>query len=141
HMESLENTAAEAAGTEPLRAAITNRVDGTTLVDLFATEDWWRARRGSWPLSRVVIGSSVASFGDLQLGDQDKSIVATARRARVGSGFGLVAGRAVQVAAARIDARDDVAPVLVLAKPFDDTALGAIADHTHLTLAVVNGDR
>jgi hypothetical protein len=139
HMESLENTVTEAAGTEPLRAAITNRVDGTTLVDLFATEDWWRARRGTWPLSRVVIGSSVASFGDLQLGDQDRAIVAAARKARVASGFGLVAGRPVQIAAARIDAREEVAPVLVLAKPFNDTLLAAMADQSHLALAIVNG--
>ena len=140
HFETLENTATEAAGTEPLRAAITNRVDGTTLVDLFATEDWWRARRSSFPLSRVVIGSTVATFGDLQIGDQDRAIVASARKTRIASGFALVAGRPVQIAAARIDAREEVAPVLVLGRPFEESTLAGLAEQTHLALLIAKGE-
>jgi hypothetical protein len=134
HFDALESTVTEAAGTEPLRAAITNRVDGPTLVDLFATEDWWRARRGAFPLTRVVIGSAVATHGDLQIGEQDKAIVANARKTRVASGFALVSDRPLAIAAARIDAREEVAPVLVLGKPFDDNALTALADQSRLAL-------
>ncbi len=136
HFELFEGSASEAAGTEPLRAAIKNRVDGTTLVDLFATEDWWRAKRQSFPFTRVVIGSSVASFGDLAIGEQDRAIVAQARKTRIASGMALVAGRPVQIAAARIDEREEVAPVLVLGQPFDESMLRGLADRSQLGLAI-----
>src|SRR4051812_26502951 len=41
----VEREVTSAAGVEPLRAAIQNRVDGPTLVDLFENEDWWRPYR------------------------------------------------------------------------------------------------
>src|SRR5262245_51716637 len=40
--DALEKAVGVAARVEPLRAALANRVDGPTLVDLFETEDWWR---------------------------------------------------------------------------------------------------
>jgi hypothetical protein len=141
YLESLENIASEAATTEPLRAAVNNRVDSTTLVDLFATEDWWRGRRATWSLSRVVSGGTVASFGDLQIGDQDRAIVANARSKRVGSGFAAVAGHPIQLAAARIEALDDSAPVLVLGKSFEESTLNRMAEQSHLALVITSGDR
>ncbi len=41
----LEEDARAAVRLEPLRAAIRDRVDQTTLVDLFTSEDWWRPYR------------------------------------------------------------------------------------------------
>ena len=136
-LEAVEAAAVEAAGTEPLRAAIKNRVDAGTLVDLFATEDWWRARRTAFALSRVVVGSQVATFGELPLGQQDRSIVAAARKARSASGYGVAAGHLIRIGAARIDAREEVAPVLVLASPLDEAALRQVAEHTQLGLVLV----
>jgi hypothetical protein len=140
-LEALEAAATEAAGMEPLRAAISNKVDATTMVDLFATEDWWRAKRTAFPLSRTVVGSSVATFGDLPLGEQDRDIVATARKARVASGYVVVEGRAIRLGAARIDVREEVAPVLVLGLPLDESALRKLADRTQMGLVLSAGEK
>jgi Protein kinase domain len=141
HFELLEATTSEAANSEHLRAAIKNRVDGATLVDLFATEDWWKTRRAAFALTRVVIGSSVASFGDLAIGEQDRQIVGQARKTRVGSGMAVVGGRPAQIAAARIEARDEVAPVLVLGQYFEEGMLRALADRTQLGLLLAAADK
>src|SRR5688500_13158399 len=43
--EALRERAKVAAGLEPLRSALSDRVDVPTVVDLFATEEWWRHYR------------------------------------------------------------------------------------------------
>src|SRR5262245_56654801 len=42
---ALEAKATAAAAIQPLHAALTNQVDGHTLIDLFETEEWWKPVR------------------------------------------------------------------------------------------------
>lgn len=126
----LESHAVTAAETKPLLAALDNKIDGITLVDLFQSEDWWRDVRAEFPMARVVMGSEVlATYGAPDPGTKDREVVSEARKNPVASAV-LLIGNPPQptfVLAARLKGAPAVAeksPVLVLAKVVDRGFLG-----------------
>ena len=125
-----------AAGIEPLRAALSSRVDVATLVDLFATEDWWRPFRDEVIASRLVVGDAVAHHGPVDLGTFDQSVVAGARRNQQAGEVVAVGGRPLVFAAARVDLNIKGDPVVVLAMPLELKMLEAVAARTKLSLVL-----
>jgi hypothetical protein len=125
---AVESRATAGAGLPPLRAALDAKVDGPTLVDLFQTEDWWRSFRDEFVATRVVVGDQVATFGKVEMRDEDRGLVAGARKSRVASQVLSIKGRPFFAAAARIDALEEFTPVLVLLKPFEASAVQELAD-------------
>ena len=129
---ALEAKATEIATIPPLHAALTNQVDGHTLIDLFETEEWWRPVRDEFRAVRVIVGDQVlASQGKLDIGTADHDLVAAARKDEVVSGVAVVAGAPVVLAAVHIPVLADLAPVLVLANPIDAAAIRALSDRTN----------
>ncbi|MES1206841.1 MAG: hypothetical protein ABUS79_12965, partial [Pseudomonadota bacterium] len=55
--QPLEDQVARAAAVPELKAALADRVDAATLLDLFETEDWWAPFRGRD--AAVLIGAQV----------------------------------------------------------------------------------
>lgn len=139
HLRNVETAATSAAAVEPLRAALANRVDGPTLVDLFENEDWWRPYRQDWTMTRVVLGDQVATFG-LEIGDEDRQLVMAARKQRAAAGVVAAKKRAFLAGSSRIDALENAEPVLVLMKPLDHSVLQEIADRTQLSLMVADAN-
>ena len=129
--EALETKISAVVAIPPLQAALTNQVDGHTLVDLFETEEWWRPVRDEFKALRLISGGDLlAAQGKLDIGTADRDLVATARKQRVTSALVLVNGIPLVLAAARIPVTEAAAPVLVLANPLDIAALQALADRT-----------
>ncbi len=138
-LEFLRSRARMAAGLEPLRAALSSRVDAATLIDLFATEDWWRPYRDEVIASRVVVGDSVAHHGPVDLGTFDQSVVAGARRNQQAGEVVAVGGRPLVIAAARVDLNMKGDPVVVLAMPLELKMLEGVAARTKLSLVLTDG--
>src|SRR5688572_26324823 len=59
-LENLRLRAKAAADLEPLKAALSDRVDIPTVVDLLSTEDWWRGYRDDMAATRLIFGNQVA---------------------------------------------------------------------------------
>ena len=77
----------------PLQAALTNQVDGHTLLDLFETEEWWRPVRDEFKGLRLISGGELmAAQGKLDLGSADRELVAAARKNGVTSSLVVVNG-------------------------------------------------
>jgi hypothetical protein len=138
-LDALRARAKMAAGLEPLRAALSSRVDIPTIVDLFASEDWWRPYREEVLASRLIIGEMVAHHGSVDLGEADQTVVAAARRNQLGAEVVAVGGRPLMVAAARVDLNIKGDPVLVLAMPLELKTLDGVATRTKLSLLLTDG--
>jgi len=131
HRLALEAKATATAAIQPLHAALSNQVDGHTLVDLFETEEWWRSVRDEFKALRLIVGDQIlVSQGKLDLGTADKELVAAARKEQVASGVGVVKGVPLVLVAAHVQVMDNLAPVLVLANAFDVATVQALADRT-----------
>jgi Protein kinase domain len=127
----LEAKATAVAAIPPLHAALTNQVDGHTLIDLFETEDWWRPVREEFKALRLIVGDQLlVSQGTLDLGTADRELVVAARKDQIASGLAIVKGVPVVLIAVRIPVMDNLAPVLVLGNAFDVAAVQALADRT-----------
>jgi tRNA A-37 threonylcarbamoyl transferase component Bud32 len=136
---ALVERASEAAAVGPLRAALGSRVDGPTLDDLLATEDWWRPFREQMTGSRVVLSDVRAGQG-VDLGETDGAVVAAARSA--GSAAEIVAprGQPLMLGAARVElAGSQEHPVVILVRAFDARALQSLAERTRLDLMLTDG--
>ena len=132
HRLALEAKATAAAALPPLHAALTNQVDGHTLIDLFETEEWWRPVRDEFKALRVISGDQIlVTQGKLDLGTADKDLVAGARKDQVASGVGVVKGVPLVLTAARVQVMENLAPVLVLGNAFDIATVQALADRTN----------
>src|SRR6185295_19231379 len=71
---------AGATATRPLLAALSDRVDGATLMDLFREEDWWSEVRSEFQVARVIVGEKVlVTTGSPDPGLRDREVVAQAR--------------------------------------------------------------
>ncbi|HET6147070.1 MAG TPA: serine/threonine-protein kinase [Polyangia bacterium] len=128
---ALESRATAAAAIQPLHAALTTRVDGHTLIDLFETEEWWRPVREEWKAARLIVGEQLmASQGKLDLGTADRELVAAARKDQVASGVAVVKGVPVLLVAVRVPVMDQLAPVLVLGNELEIATVQALADRT-----------
>jgi hypothetical protein len=122
---AMEARTLDAAATKPLNAALENKVDGPTLVDLFDNEDWWRPMREQYPATRVIVGDFLfAAQGKLDLGTQDKPVVKEARQNKVASAAVNIGGVPYLIGAARMPSLGNREPVLVLARrnPVDPAA-------------------
>jgi hypothetical protein len=137
-VEGLRDRAKMAAGVEPLRSALADRVDVPTVVDLFATEEWWRLYRDEMAASRVIVGDAVAHHGSLDLGASDRDVVIAARKQGSAAEVAAVGGRAVVLAAARMDVGVRGEPVVVLARPLDGRILHEVAERNDLGLMITD---
>src|SRR2546425_4604858 len=55
----MEKKVRHAATLKPLNAAVRDRVDGPTLIDLFDDEDWWQPYRDEVAGAQVTVGNRV----------------------------------------------------------------------------------
>jgi sensor domain CHASE-containing protein len=138
-LENLRLRAKAAADLEPLKAALSDRVDIPTVVDLLSTEDWWRGYRDEMAATRLIFGNQVAHQGTLDLGTNDSGAVLTARQDGPAAQIISLGGRPVMVAAARVDINAKGDPTVVLAKPFDVKSLNQVAARTQLSLLLTDG--
>ncbi|HET6281724.1 MAG TPA: serine/threonine-protein kinase [Polyangia bacterium] len=125
--KALEDRALVAAGTKPLNAALENNVDGPTLVDLFDSEDWWKAYREEFVATRVIVGAELlAAHGKIDIGSSDSAVVKEARRQKVSSAPVTIGGQTFLIAAARLPSLADREPVLVLLKKIDPPPVAVV---------------
>jgi len=125
---SLVAKARAAAALPRLRAALASHVDAPTIVDLFATEGWWRPIRDEFKISRLVTATEVATFGQFETKGDDGPLVVTARKEGSASAFLVVKSQPYLVAAVRLsNGASESASVLLLAKACDPSWLGDIA--------------
>jgi hypothetical protein len=123
----LEAEVAEGAAVPGLKAALTDRVDGPTMLDLFETEDWWAPFRAR-DTAVLVNGQVVAARGEKNP-PNPRGLSASGLQPGVTSGI-LVGARPVLAAAALIAlaGRAD-ATTLLLTTPVDVGALAAAVGH------------
>src|SRR6185295_3946576 len=82
----LEARAERAAALKPLIAAVGSHIDGPTLIDLFAHEDWWQPFRGEFASARVIVGNGLlGAWGTFDPGAIETPLVQAARKGRVNS--------------------------------------------------------
>jgi hypothetical protein len=111
-----------------LKAALAAKVDGPTLVDLFATEGWWRPYRDEFKVSRLVTATDVATYGQFDNAADDRPLVPLARKEGSASAFLLVKSQPYLITAVRMGAiPSDTATVLMLAKALDPSWLNDLA--------------
>jgi serine/threonine-protein kinase len=128
---ALEARATIVAAIQPLHAALTNQVDGHTLIDLFESEEWWRPVRDDFRTVRLIVGEQVmATLGKVDIGTADRELVVAARKHQVASGVAVVKGVPLVLVAVRVPVMDNLAPVVVLANPLDVSVVQALADRT-----------
>lgn len=117
---ALEAEVARAAQVPELRAALTERVDGATIVDLFDTEDWWTPFKGR-DAAIVTGGRLLAVHGDKDL-PLPIGLISRAPESSVSAGL-LVGARAIAAAVSPIVLTHRGEPTsLMLAAPFDAAA-------------------
>jgi hypothetical protein len=127
---SLVAKARAAAALPRLRAALASNVDAPTIVDLFASEGWWRPIRDEFKISRLVTATEVATFGQFDTKGDDGPLIVTARKEGSASAFLVVKSQPYLAAAVRLGNASDGATVLLLAKACDNSWLGDIAGET-----------
>ena len=138
-LENLRLRAKAASDLEPLKAALSDRVDIPTVVDLLSTEDWWRGYRDEMAATRLIFGNQVAHQGALDLGTHDSATVLQARQDGPSVQIVALGGKPVMVAASRVDVNVKGDPTVVLAKPFDVKSLQQVATRTELALLLTDG--
>jgi hypothetical protein len=123
----LEADVAQAAAVPGLKAALGDRVDGPTMLDLFDTEDWWAPFR-SRDTAVLVNGQVVAARGE-KTPPVPRGLSASRSQPGVTSGI-LFGARPVLAAATSIalPARAD-ATTLLLTTPVDMAALATNVGH------------
>ncbi len=116
----LEAEVARAAQVPELRAALTDRVDGATIVDLFETEDWWTPYRAR-DAAIIAGGNLLAVHGDKEL-PVPVGLSSRTPDSIASSGL-LVGARPVVAAVVPIALTRRTEPTsLMLATPFDTAA-------------------
>ena len=117
----LEAEVARAAEIPELKAALSQQVDGATILDLFETEDWWTPFRGR--AAAVAVGDHLVTVrGDKTL-PFPAGLIARAGQSGVAAGV-LTGGNPLVAAVAPIALpHADERTWLVLATPFDAEAL------------------
>src|SRR4029079_10160193 len=60
-LRAIERRARRAAVIQPLAAAVKLNVDANTLLDLFESEEWWRAYRREFTFARLIVDGSVVA--------------------------------------------------------------------------------
>src|SRR5450432_787792 len=135
--QTLQTEVVRAAHLQGLRAAVADRVDAATLLDLFDTEEWWAPFK-KWDAAIVASEHLVMVRGDKALG-LPADLVARAAEAGVGAGV-IVGAHPVLAAVAPIAPLHRADPTtLILMSPFDAAALArelgmavALSDGRHL---------
>jgi Protein kinase domain len=136
---ALASRARRAAGLGRLKAALAAHVDTATLVDLFATEDWWRPFRNEFQVSRVVSDGQTASHGSLDTEGAERPLVAAARREGYGAALLVIKSQPYLVAAARVEMADRTPlPVVVLVKSCDSSWLADLAAQAQVGLMLTD---
>jgi hypothetical protein len=131
-----------AAAHPRLKAALAARVDAATMVDLFATENWWRPFREQFRATRLVNANDSATLGHLDTAGEEQTLIEAARRAGASAGVVGLKGKPYLVTAARVGpAQDDhkSAPVVLLARPSDARWLSDFATEVQAGLMVTDG--
>jgi len=119
-LRAIERRARQAAAIQPLAAAVKLNVDANTLLDLFESEEWWRAYRREFTFARLIVDGSVVATrwtGEVgEVGMLDKPVVKQARRQGAAAAAIKVGGRPFVIAAARLPILPDSAPMIVLGR-------------------------
>jgi hypothetical protein len=124
--DALTLRARAAAGMRPLLSALEEHVDGTSLVELFQSADWWRDTRNEFSLTRVVVGSELwVSAGAPESGTLDRVVVSRARKDQVAATIELIDRQPFYLIGALLPVLADKKPVLVVAKAVDRTLWAA----------------
>jgi hypothetical protein len=124
---AIEARTIKAASLRPLNAALEDRIDGPTLIDLFEHEDWWQPFREEFASARVIVGDNLlGAWGKIDLGGVDRQVMQVARKQRLGSTRTTIGGESYVVVAARLAALPEREPVLVLAKRVATAAAPAV---------------
>jgi hypothetical protein len=96
-------------------------------VDLFDSEDWWKAYREEFVATRVIVGAELlAAHGKIDIGSSDSAVVKEARRQKVSSAPVTIGGQTFLIAAARLPSLADREPVLVLLKKIDPPPVAVV---------------
>ncbi len=112
-----EERVSAAAQVQPLDAALRDRVDGATLIDLFENEEWWRPYRTEFSLVRVVVGDHLLAARGPDIGRAADELLRQARKERVGSAVVPIGGETYLMAASRLAGNPELEPVLLLGRP------------------------
>lgn len=143
---ALEPAAAAAARTTELGAALEMGADHATFQDLLDNEDWWATYRTQFPLSAVLTGTPLAMVGPGGGHLTESSLVRVCRQRRATtSGLLPGEGRAFVAAVAPAPGREGTpaegAPVVLLGKLVDESALRKIAEVTGDAVGLSDGTR
>ena len=132
----LQAEVARAARLPGLRAAVADRVDAATILDLFDTEEWWEPFK-TRDAAIVANDRLVTIRGDKQLTLPTGLI---SRAAEVGVGAGVIAGAGPVLAAVApvAPAKRSEPTYLMLMSPFDTSAVAA---EIGLPIALSDGRR
>jgi len=125
----IESEVVRAAAIEPLVAAVSNGVNGATLIDLFDDEDWWQPYRNDLLGARLVVGDeALAVWRQAALATEDAEVVRLARKQRFASALVTVHGQPTLLGAARLrGAASHGEPVLVLVRRYEAPLAPAVA--------------
>jgi Protein kinase domain len=118
--DALTARARIAAVTRPLLSALEDHLDSNSLASLLQSEDWWRATRHEFSLTRVVVGSELwASTGRPDPGTLDRVVVSRARKDQVAATIEMIDREPFFLIGALLPVLADNKPVLVVAKAVD----------------------
>ncbi|HSS40509.1 MAG TPA: hypothetical protein VLT58_17215, partial [Polyangia bacterium] len=120
--QPLVDQVARAASVPALKAALADRVDAPTLLDLFETEDWWAPFRSSD--AAILVGAQVLAARGEKHPPSPAGLAASPSAPLVTAGL-LAGTRPVIAAATRIALPE--ATTLLMTAPFDPASLAASA--------------
>jgi serine/threonine protein kinase len=109
-----------AASLNPVRALVTHSVDRATVVDAFATEEWWRSFREEFPVQVLITQGAKHDLGGQPAPDLEP-LLAAARRKSAASQLMFANQRPYFAAAAVVEVPVPSPPgpsFLILARPF-----------------------
>jgi tRNA A-37 threonylcarbamoyl transferase component Bud32 len=123
--QPLQGQVARAAAVPELKAALADRVDAPTLLDLFETEDWWAPFRNRD--AAILVGAQVVAARGEKHPPAPAGLAASSSAPGVTAGL-LVGTRPLIAAAARIALPErSEATTLLMTAPFDPPGLATRA--------------
>lgn len=143
---ALEPAVAAAARVPELTAALKMDADQATFQDLLDNEAWWQTYRAEFPLSAILADKPLAVVGPGAGRLAESKLVRACRQRRaVISGIMPGEGRAFVAAAApavpRQGSAAEIAPIVLLGKLVDESALRKIAEVTGDVVGLSDGAR
>jgi Protein kinase domain len=144
HVADLKLKAQNAAANPRLSAALQGNVDAATLQDLFRNEVWWQPYRNEFKVYAIAFDSEKLDILEgMQAADFAADLLVREARNRrepvgeivMGKGWPYAAAAAVAAVPERA-----VAPVLVLAKPIDESTIRNLAEKARGAVLLSDGN-